>query len=116
MDNNELLIRELTKLSKETEWLEFKQNVKNPDEIGEYISALSNSATYNDKNQAYLVWGVEDVTHQIVGTSFHPSTEKIGNEELENWLHHLLSRNASFSFSEFEIEGKRIENIYQPIF
>lgn len=121
MDNNELLIRELTKLSKETEWLEFKQNVKNPDEIGEYISALSNSATYNDKNQAYLVWGVEDVTHQIVGTSFHPSTEKIGNEELENWLHHLLSRNASFSFSEFEIEGKRIvlftiqKAVYAPV-
>ena len=33
------LVHELRKLSHETEWVEFKQNRAEPDEIGEYISA-----------------------------------------------------------------------------
>jgi ATP-dependent DNA helicase RecG len=43
------LIYELIKLPNETEWLEFKHNKENPDIIGEYISALSNSAALNGK-------------------------------------------------------------------
>lgn len=38
------LVRELAKLPDETEWIEFKCNNKQPQMIGEYISALSNSA------------------------------------------------------------------------
>ena len=38
------LVRELAKLPDETEWVEFKCNNKQPQMIGEYISALSNSA------------------------------------------------------------------------
>lgn len=38
------LVRELVKLPTETEWVEFKCNNKEPQLIGEYISALSNSA------------------------------------------------------------------------
>jgi predicted HTH transcriptional regulator len=46
MENYDKLILELLKLPKETEWVEFKHNNSKPDEIGEYISALSNSASY----------------------------------------------------------------------
>jgi len=49
------LIHELLNLPKETEWVEFKHNNDNPDEIGEYISALSNSATLLGKVNAYMV-------------------------------------------------------------
>ena len=38
------LVRELAKLPDETEWVEFKCNNKQPQMIGEYISALSNVA------------------------------------------------------------------------
>ena len=38
--------------------------------------------------------------HEIVGTGFDYRTMKCGNEEIENWLHHQLSDNASFEFSE----------------
>ena len=38
------LVRELSKLPDETEWVEFKQNNADPQEIGEYLSALANSA------------------------------------------------------------------------
>ena len=51
------LVRELCKLPHETEWAEFKQSNSNPQEIGEYISALANSAALEGKAFAYLVWG-----------------------------------------------------------
>ena len=37
----ESLVRELVKLPKETEWVEFKCNNKKPQMIGEYISSLT---------------------------------------------------------------------------
>jgi predicted HTH transcriptional regulator len=88
--------------------LEFKCNYANPDEIGEYISALSNSATYHDKNNAYLIWGVEDETHGIVGAKFDFAAAKVGNENLENWLRRLLSDNANFSVHNLEIDNMRV--------
>ncbi len=99
------LVHELRKLPKETEWLEFKQNRAEPEEIGEYISALSNSAALEDKSSGYVIWGIEDGAHAVAGTSFRPSREKVGNEELENWLLHQLTPRIQFHFSEVEIDG-----------
>src|SRR6056297_3270443 len=84
------LVRELQRLPKETERVEFKQNKAEPDGIGEYISALANSAALLGKAHGYLVWGVEDVSHELVGTTFLPARVKVGNEELESWLLRLL--------------------------
>lgn len=92
------LVSELVALPAETGWLEFKQNKAVPDEIGEYISALSNSATLHDRAKAYVVWGVEDASHELVGTSFNPMTEKVGNQELESWLLMHLEPRLNFSF------------------
>ena len=77
-DNDYLagLVRELCKLPDETEWLEFKHNNADPQSIGEYISALANSAALNGKAFAYLIWGVENETHAILGTSFSPAAAK----------------------------------------
>ncbi len=102
------LVRELCKLAAETEWVEFKHNNANPEEIGQYISALSNSAALAGKANAYLVWGVHDATHQIVGTTVSPKTDKKGNENLENWLLRLLSPKLEFWFHEVQVEGKRV--------
>jgi ATP-dependent DNA helicase RecG len=102
------LVRELIALPRETTWLEFKHNNSNPEEIGEYISALANAAALADKSCGYLVWGIEDVTHAIVGTSFSPHTEKKGNEGLENWLHRLLTPPLRFEFFETDVDGKAI--------
>lgn len=76
------LIERLRKLPNETEWVEFKTNNCNPETIGEYISALSNSAAYCEKEKAYLIWGINDVTHEIDGTQFSPKKEK---REIRNW-------------------------------
>ncbi len=102
------LVRELCKLPSETEWLEFKQNRAEPEEIGEYLSALANSAALCGKAFAYLVWGVENETHDLVGTNFVPHTAKVGNEELENWLLRLLSPKISFRFYPVEVDGQSL--------
>ena len=61
--------------------------------IGERISALANAAALVGKERAWLVWGIEDGTHEIVGTMFKPraASSKVGNEEMESWLSHHLS-------------------------
>ena len=102
------LIKELIKQSKENEWLEFKHNNKDPKKIGEYISALSNSAALLGRRDAYIIWGVCDDTNKIVGTSFSPSNEKIGNEALENWLLRSLEPKIDFVFYEVKIDEKKV--------
>lgn len=102
------LVRELCKLSNETEWVEFKVGNSMRQEIGAYISALANSAALVGKAFAYLVWGVRDTDHVIVGTQFTFSTTKVGNEELENWLLKLLSPKIHFRFFSIEIDGMQV--------
>lgn len=102
------LVQELRKLPKETGWVEFKENFAEPEEIGEYISALSNSAALAGKMSAYLLWGIHNDTHALVGTDFSPSSKKVGNEELENWLLHLLSPRIQFQFYPVEVDGVHV--------
>lgn len=110
-NNNEYLtglVHELLKLPSETEWLELKQNNCKPEEIGETISALANSAALCGKVEAYLIWGVDDKSHEITGTSFSLFQERVGNEELENWLLRLLAPKINFLFKEFKINNYQI--------
>ena len=102
------LLRELCGLPTETEWIEFKVNNTNPEEIGEYLSAIANSAALLGRERGYLVWGVEDVSHRVAGTTFQPRQAKKGNEELENWLGRLLDPRLDFRIHEFDDEGHRI--------
>jgi len=69
-------VKSLLFLTKETEWVEFKLNQADPQEIGEYISALSNSAALHHEINGYIVWGIENRTRKIVGTNFKPHTKK----------------------------------------
>lgn len=99
------LVHELCKLPQETEWVEFKVDDAEPEEIGEYASALANSAALVGKAFAYLVWGVADKGHAIVGTRFTPRAAKVGNEELENWLLRLLAPKIHFRFFDVTVDG-----------
>ncbi len=98
MENLGLLIKELCKLPNETPWLEFKHNNYDPYMIGKDISALANSAALHERGCAYMLWGIDDATHDIVGTEYDLQTLKKGNQEIENWLRSLLSKNADFEF------------------
>jgi predicted HTH transcriptional regulator len=102
------LVRELCKLPHETEWAEFKVDNDDPQAIGEYISALANSAALAGKTRGYLLWGVRDSDHALVGTRFEPKTAKRGNEELESWLLRLLNPRIDFRFFEALVADKRV--------
>jgi predicted HTH transcriptional regulator len=68
-----------------------------------------------------MLWGLDDATHAIVGTSFTPGSTKVGNEELENWLARLLTPKIHFSFHTLAVEGKKVvlleiaPTLHQPV-
>ncbi|MCL2311151.1 MAG: putative DNA binding domain-containing protein, partial [Firmicutes bacterium] len=101
------LLDELVKSPTENECLEFKRNFHSAEEIGENISALSNAACIHNQTNAYLVFGVEDNTHKIVGTTFKAKTHKKGNEELESWLATRLNPRINFAIFEFDYETNK---------
>ena len=102
------LVQELCNLNGEAEWVEFKHNKAVPQEIGEYISALANAAALNGKIHAYVLWGVYNEIHDIVGTSFNPVTARKGNEPLESWLLRLLNPKIRFRFDTVDIDNRRV--------
>ena len=102
------LVRELCNLSGETEWVEFKENNADPETIGKNISALANSAALEGKASAYIVWGIRDEDHVVVGTTFEPRRKRRGNEELENWLLRLLEPKIDFRFFNVTIDAKSV--------
>lgn len=101
-----ILLSELRAEPSETEWLEFKEN--NRKELGEYISALSNSGCIHDKEYAYIVFGINDETHRVVGTKFDLNQKGKGNEDLIPWLMRMLTPKIHFESHEFIAEGERI--------
>jgi len=110
MENKEFqeLVEELIRYSCENEWIEFKENNFEPHLIGEYISALSNSACLHKTKHGYLVFGINNKC-QISGTNFKPRKEKgKGNENLENWLLRLLSPRIDFEIIEGIYKDKEV--------
>lgn len=108
MENLGRLVLELCKLPNETPWVEFKHNNYDPQMIGQDISALANSAVLHEKSAAYMLWGIDDKTHEIVGTEYNLQLLKKGNQELENWLRFLLSKNADFEFHTVDVNNKSV--------
>lgn len=89
MNNEELiiLVDELRALPRETEWVEFKKGTATTNErFGMYISGLSNSACVKNQDFGYLIFGIDDVTHEVIGTNFNFKTAKEGNQDLELWI------------------------------
>lgn len=52
--------------------------------------------------------GHRGTNRNVVGTSFDPSTAKVGNEELLNWLLHLLDPQVHCQFRVAEADGRRV--------
>lgn len=76
--------------------------------IGKLISALANAARLADEDFAYVLWGVRDSDHVLVGTSFEPSTQKAGDQPLEFWLVQHLSPSITFDFKPVDHHGQRL--------
>lgn len=92
------LVDELRGLTAEMPWLEFKGNNTDPDVIGKRCSALSNAARIEGRDCAYMLWGIEDDSHAVIGTSFNPDTQKAHGQVLQLWLANSLQPSIAFSF------------------
>lgn len=116
MTNTELieLIDELRALPKENEWVEFKKGTATTnDKIGQYISAISNAACINNQSFGYFIFGIDDNTHEVIGTNFKLKNKKEGNQELELYLRQYLHPSVRFEhfvcqYNTFRVEIFRI--------
>ena len=105
----------------EISWLEFKVNNDDPERIGKYAAGMANAACAAKRSFAYLIWGIKDKTHEIVGTHFDPDNQKIGGQPLPIWLKTVLRPELDIGFYPVVYEGKplvvmEIEAAYrQPI-
>lgn len=115
------LLKDLLSYPTELPWLEWKHDNDDPDTIGKYISALANSACAENREFGYMIWGIEDATKAIKGTTFNPHTRKKGNQPLEIFLKTGLFPDVNFHFFRFAIDEKfvvilEIEAAYrQPV-
>ena len=105
LDLNNILAKLL--LRPEDEIVEFKQarNDFSFDELGKYFSALSNEANLHGKEFSWLVFGVEDKTHEILGSHYR----EYGKRSL-NTLKHEIADKTSNRISFVEIYELTAEN------
>lgn len=109
----ETVINDLVGRSDEEEWFDFKSNYIEPRILGEYISALSNVSAVFGKKNGYIIFGIDDKTHELVGTTFKFNiTYKA--EPLQNYLARSLSPSIGFSFEELQMNGKRLVALTIP--
>ena len=99
------LIRDLLDATGEGHVVEFKHNNADERVIGKLVSALSNSARKVNKPFAYILWGVENGSHNPVGTNFDPRLKKVGNQPLQIWLSSQLHPRVDFTFRWVDFEG-----------
>lgn len=107
------LLKDLVSLPNESEWVEFKLNYHSSEEIGERISALSNGACLHGMPYGYLVFGIEDNTQQIKGTSFKAKSHKKKGEDLEHWLTTRLNPRIDFQIYEFDDDAGRHISLFE---
>ncbi|MGN6773369.1 MAG: ATP-binding protein [Rhizobiaceae bacterium] len=101
------LVNDLRTLPAENGFCEFKENFHDPENIGYLISALSNGACLDGERYGFLVWGIRDATHEIVGTDYD-FRKKQGNQEFEFWLAQMLQPSLPFKFFEGTVNDHRV--------
>lgn len=111
-------VRKLIENSNESEIIDFKENLNMADQIGQYISALGNSALYTQNPNAFLIWGVADYDHSFTGTTFDPWKAKAKQSTkpsdasaqmpLITFLEKFVDPKLDLAFSSHSIHDKNI--------
>lgn len=108
MDNfNDILSRLLS--HSENEVVEFKaaQNSFDVDDLGKYFSALSNEANLREHDFAWIVFGVDNKTHEITGTNFKDG-EMALNRLKQDMSQHTTDNLIFREIVPIFVDGKRI--------
>lgn len=79
------ILQQLRNLTAENEIVEFKEAKTGYDftKLGKYFSALSNEANLKGRPHAWLVFGVENKKHNIVGSQFRPRRKDLDSLKSE---------------------------------
>lgn len=102
-------LEELLRMPAETEVVEFKKarNGFGDQELGEYFSALSNEANLREKKCAWLVFGVENDTHVVLGSNYKNTPESL--DAVKKTIADQTTDRITFrEIYSLEYEGKRI--------
>lgn len=108
------LVEEYRELDAETGWVEFKVSYSDPEMIGSLISAISNAARLADKACGYVMWGINNETHDIVGTDFRPGSAKAKGHPLEFWLAQMIAPSLPLTFKEAPHAAGRVVILEVP--
>ena len=93
----------------ENEVVEFKKAENNFDfdDLGKYFSALSNEANLRKQEYAWLFFGIDDKTKEILGTSYKNSPKSL------NQLKHDISQHTTDKHTFFDIyEIKKMISVF----
>lgn len=107
------ILENLLTFNVEYEWFEFKENWFSKDEIGEYISAISNGAAFCGKEYGYIIWGVNDKTKEIVGTTVNFDRD-IDGEPYKHYLARKLQPSIALETVNFDYKNERIVMLIIP--
>ena len=111
--NYDDILNDLLKRNFESAWFEFKENWFDAEKLGEYISGLSNSAKICNSEYAFFFWGIDDKTHEVVGTTFDYDAE-VNHEPLEHFLLRNLTPRINIRFDTFYFGKKRVVILIIP--
>lgn len=110
LHDGEAFVTHLCSLPAETGWVEFKVDSFNPDTVGRYVSGMANAAMLARKQHAFMVWGIEDETHNVVGTTVNLDKKKgSGNTDLLFWLAQKLTPKINLAVETVIVSDKRVE-------
>ncbi len=105
---NKILDR-LISMTHETEVVEFKraENTFSDTDLGKYFSALSNEANLKGLEKAWLVFGVDNDTHNLTDT--HYKTSRASLDDVKKKIADQTTSRLTFDeIYDFEREGKRV--------
>lgn len=105
---NEILSR-LLSLPAEIETVEFKKasNGFNDAELGQYFSALSNEANLKGLEFAWLVFGIDDKTHRVLGSQYKSTRKSL--DEMKRVIADQTTNRITFEeIYELKCDGKRV--------
>lgn len=103
------LLHSLLTLPAETEIVEFKkvENTFSDTDLGEYFSALANEANLKGVEMGWLVFGVENGTHKVLGTNYKSSRPSL--DEMKKKVADQTTNRITFDeIYEVTYEGKRV--------
>ena len=103
------LLNKLQTMPAETEIVEFKkaENSFSDSELGEYFSALANEANLKGADKSWLVFGVDNNTHRVLGSNYKPTRPSL--DEMKKKVADQTTNRITFDeiYESFE-DGKRV--------